>query len=285
MQNNPLTNFSKTFNCRGRLLVIEKPIVMGILNITPDSFFEGSRAMDEKLILLQTEKMLAEGATIIDVGGQSTRPNAELILADEELKRVVKPIEKIKKEFPNCFISVDTFYAKVAHDAVLAGADIVNDISNGSMDEQLLATVADLKVPYILMHSKGTPENMQQHSVYENLAEDIFKFFTQKIHQLNQLGIHDLILDIGFGFAKTIEQNFELLQHLDEFKILQKPLMVGISRKSMIWKILNTTPENSLNGTTVLNTIALQKGASILRVHDVKAAVEAIKLVAQIKKN
>ncbi len=282
MNESSLTISSKTFNCRGRLLCIEKPVVMGIVNITPDSFYVQSRCQNEKELLKMVEHMLLEGATIIDVGGQSTRPNAELISEEEELKRVINSVEIICKTFPEAFVSIDTFYAKVAREAVLAGAAMINDISGGAMDEAMWVTVADLQVPYILMHNKGTPQNRQQQSVYENITHDLLKYFLEKIDALKNLGVHDIIIDPGFGFAKTTAQNFHLLHELESLKVLQKPLLVGLSRKSMIWKTLQTTSEESLNGTSVLNTIALMKGASILRVHDVKTAVEAVNLIEQL---
>jgi dihydropteroate synthase len=267
-----------TLNCKGKLLTLEKPVVMGVVNFTPDSFFEGSRMTDEKIYLSRVEQMLKDGATIIDIGGQSTRPNAELISAEEELKRVIIPLQNLKKEFPDSIFSIDTFYAKVAQEAVFNGASMLNDISNGSIDSRMLATVADLQVPYVLMHSKGTPQNMQQMSDYENVSNEVFEFFKQKIDELKQLKIQDVIIDVGFGFAKTIEQNFELMKNISDFKVFEKPMMVGVSRKSMIWKTLKTTPEKSLNGTTALNMFALKQGAKILRVHDVKEAIETIEL-------
>jgi dihydropteroate synthase len=273
-----------TLNCKGRLLVLDKPLVMGIINATPDSFFDASRSSGVDDILAATEKMLEEGAGIIDIGGQSTRPGSDLISADEEIKRVVPAIETIAKKLPEAFISIDTFYSSVAKAAVDAGAGIVNDISAGSIDSDMIKTVASLKVPYILMHMKGTPQTMQQQAHYENVIREVLDFFIVKAHELQQAGIQDMIIDPGFGFAKTIEQNFALLKDLSVFKMLDKPILAGLSRKSTIFKTLGTTADHALNGTTVLNTIALQNGASLLRVHDVKEAKEVIALFSAVYK-
>ena len=267
-----------TLNCKGRILVIDKPIVMGIINATPDSFFGGSRFNGVDEIVAKAEKMLNDGAGILDIGGQSTRPGSELISADEEIERVIPAIKAIAKKRPEAFISIDTFYSKVAKAAVDAGASIVNDISAGSMDNKMIATVAELKVPYILMHMKGTPQTMQQNAIYENVTLEVLDHFISKTHELQNAGIVDIIIDPGFGFAKTIDQNFELLKNLSAFKMLDKAIMLGISRKSTIYKTLGVNADEALNGTTVLNTIGLMNGASILRVHDVKEAKEAIKL-------
>jgi dihydropteroate synthase len=273
-----------TLNCKGRLLVVDKPLVMGIINVTPDSFFGGSRfsAIDE--IVGQVEKMINDGADIIDIGGQSTRPGSELISADEEIKRVIPPIKAIVEKFPKAFISIDTFYSKVAINAVNAGATIVNDISAGSMDNKMIETVAGLKVPYILMHMKGTPQSMQQNAVYKNVTGEVLDFFIAKTNALKKAGITDIIIDPGFGFAKTIDNNFELLKNLSVFKMLDKPILVGISRKSTIYKTLGINADEALNGTTVLNTISLMNGASILRVHDVREAKEAVTLFSTMNK-
>jgi len=273
-----------TLNCKGRLLVVDKPLVMGIINATPDSFFGDSRFNEVDEIAAQAEKMLSDGADIIDVGGQSTRPGSELISADEEIKRIIPAINIIVKKFPAAFISVDTFYSKVAAAAVDAGASIVNDISAGSIDKKIIETVAGLKVPYILMHMKGTPQTMQQNAVYENVTREVLDFFISKTFELKNAGILDIIIDPGFGFAKTIEHNFELLKNLSVFNMLEKPVMLGISRKSTIYKTLGITAEEALNGTTVLNTIGLLNGASILRVHDVKEAKEAVMLFSAMNK-
>ena len=267
-----------TLNCKGRLLVIDKPLVMGIINATPDSFFGGSRFNGVDEIVTEAEKMLNDGADIIDIGGQSTRPGSELIAADEEIKRVIPAIQAILDKFPGAIISIDTFYSKVAVAAIGAGATIINDISAGSMDHEMIGTVAELKAPYVLMHMKGTPQTMQQNITYENVTREVLDFLIAKTHQLKNAGIIDIIIDPGFGFAKTIDHNFELLKDLSVFKMLDKAIMLGISRKSTIYKTLGVNADEALNGTTVLNTIGLMNGASILRVHDVKEASETIKL-------
>jgi dihydropteroate synthase len=267
-----------TLNCKGRLLVIEKPLVMGIINATPDSFFGGSRFNGVDEIVTTAENMLNDGADIIDIGGQSTRPGSELISVDEEIERIVPAIKAIANKLPNAFISIDTFYSTVAMAAVDAGATIVNDISAGSMDNKMIKTVAELKVPYVLMHMKGTPQTMQQNTTYENVTSEVLDFFILKSNELKKAGIVDIIIDPGFGFAKKINQNFKLLKNLSVFKMLDKPIMLGISRKSTIYKTLEINADDALNGTTVLNTIGLMNGASILRVHDVKEAKEAVKL-------
>ena len=268
-----------TFNCKGRLLVVEEPIVMGIINATPDSFYAGSRAVQKETVLKKTEQMLKDGATIIDIGGQSTRPDSKRISADEELQRVIPLVDALHNAFPDAFISIDSFYATVAKEAVEAGACIVNDISAGTIDANMVATVASLNVPYILMHMQGDPQTMQQNTIYQNLVLDVFDFLNRKIKELHEAGIHDIIIDPGFGFGKTIEQNFELLNGLEFFTQLSKAVLVGLSRKSTIYKTLKIAPEAALNGTTVLHTIALLKGASILRVHDVKEAKQAVQLL------
>ena len=267
-----------TLNCKGRLLVIEKPLVMGIINATPDSFFGGSRFNGVDEIVTTAENMLNDGADIIDIGGQSTRPGSELISVEEEIERIVPAIKAIANKLPNAFISIDTFYSTVAMAAVDAGATIVNDISAGSMDNKMIKTVAGLKVPYVLMHMKGTPQTMQQNTTYENVTREVLDFFILKSNELKKAGIVDIIIDPGFGFAKKINQNFKLLKNLSVFKMLDKPIMLGISRKSTIYKTLEINADDALNGTTVLNTIGLMNGASILRVHDVKEAKEAVKL-------
>jgi dihydropteroate synthase len=271
-----------TLNCKGRLLVIDQPKVMGILNATPDSFFEGSRFANDDKLLHHVGQMVRDGADIIDVGGQSTRPGSEKIAADEELKRVIPIISNISKHFPDLFISVDTFYAGVAKEAVAAGASIVNDISAGSLDEAMIDTVASLQVPYVLMHMKGTPQTMHVNPEYANVTREVLDFLTGKMAELNKKGINDVIIDPGFGFGKTIRHNFTLLKGLSLFKILERPILVGISRKSTISKTLGVTAEESLNGTTVLNTIGLMNGALLLRVHDVKPAKEAVRLYCEL---
>lgn len=272
-----------TLNCKGRLLVVDKPVVMGILNITPDSFYSGSR-INENDVLRKAEKMLADGAAIIDIGGQSTRPGSEQIGADEELKRIISSIENLAKHFPAAIISVDTYHAKVVKEAVGAGASIINDISGGDLDAEMLNTVAGLKVPYICMHMKGNPANMQQHAVYDDVTKEVLDHFIQKNDACKKAGINDVIIDPGFGFAKTISQNLALLKNLSVFKMLERPILIGLSRKSTIYKTLNITPEESLNGSTVLHTISLLNGANILRVHDVKEAVETIRLTEAYQK-
>jgi len=267
-----------TLNCKGRILVIDKPLIMGIINATPDSFFGGSRFNGVDEIVAKAEKMLNDGANILDIGGQSTRPGSELISSDEEIERVIAAIKAIAEKNPEAFISIDTFYSKVAIAAIEAGATIVNDISAGSMDDKMIATVAELKVPYILMHMKGTPQTMQQNATYENATREVLDFFISKTNELKNAGVIDIIIDPGFGFAKTIDQNFELLKNLSVFKMLDKAIMLGISRKSTIYKTLGVSADEALNGTTALNTIGLMNGASILRVHDVKEASETVKL-------
>jgi dihydropteroate synthase len=267
-----------TLNCKGRLLVVDKPLVMGIINLTPDSFYPGSRKEGVDSVLQRAEQMLKDGATILDIGGQSTRPGSIKLNAEEELKRVIAPIEAINKNFPEAFISIDTYYAKVAASSVAAGACIVNDISAGSIDSAMIEIVSALKVPYILMHMQGTPQTMHDQPHYKNVATEVLDFLIKKIKELREAGITDIIVDPGFGFGKTISHNFELLRNLSVFNMLNSPVLLGISRKSIIYKSLGVTVEESLNGTTVLNTIGLMKGASILRVHDVKEAMEVIKL-------
>jgi dihydropteroate synthase len=273
-----------TLNCKGRLLTVENPVVMGIINATPDSFFSGSRVQQTGEIVKQAGQMLQDGAAIIDIGGQSTRPGSTLISAEEELQRVIPAIEAVHLQYPDAFISVDTFYARVAAEAVAAGACIVNDISAGNMDEGMIACVASLRVPYVLMHMKGTPQTMQQEAVYDNVTGTVLDFLISKKKMLQEKGIRDILIDPGFGFGKTIAHNFELLKNLSAFKIADAPLLLGISRKSFIWKSLGITADKALNGTSVLNTIGLERGASILRVHDVKEAVEAVRLFCLLNK-
>ncbi len=268
-----------TLNCNGRLLVINKPVVMGILNITPDSFYKTSRLQTKDDALQLAEKMLKEGAAILDIGGQSTRPSSTRLFADEEAERVLPVVELIHKNFPETYISVDTYHASVAQQSVAAGASIINDISGGTMDETMLETVGKLHVPYVCMHIKGKPETMQQNLVYENVTREVLDFFIKQTEQCRLQNINDVIIDVGFGFGKTFKHNFQLLKDLSVFKMLEKPILAGLSRKSTIYKTLHTTSEKALNGTTVLNTIALLNGANILRVHDVKEAVETIELV------
>lgn len=263
---------------------MDKPVVMGIINVTPDSFYGGSRSASIQHAIAQAGKMIAEGAAILDIGGQSTRPGSETVGAEEEIGRVVPVIQAIKQAYPNIFISIDTYYAAVAQAAVEAGADMVNDISGGTIDGEMLATVARLRVPYICMHIKGTPATMQQHAVYNDVTKEVLEYFTERIAACRRAGIIDIIVDPGFGFAKTPAHNFSLLRNLNMFNILGIPMLAGISRKSTIYKTLGVTADEALNGTTVLNTIALLNGVHILRVHDVKEAVEAVKLVQAYKK-
>lgn len=273
----------KTLNIAGKLLDLSTPQVMGILNITPDSFFSGSRVLQVEDAYKKAEKMLSEGASMLDLGGHSTRPGADAVSVEEELKRVLPVVEMIRKRFPEAIISIDTFRSSVARQAVEAGAYIINDIAGGNLDPLMFETVAQLNVPYILMHSRGTPQTMKELNQYDDLVTDVLRELQSKIYQLRQLGVKDIVADMGFGFAKNADQNYILLRELQAFKALDVPLLIGVSRKSMIWRKLNISPEQSLNGTTVLNTVALLNGASILRVHDVKEAVEAVKLVQLVK--
>lgn len=268
-----------TLNCKGRLLTVENPLVMGIINTTPDSFYEGSRFMTTDDVLRQAEKMLQDGADILDIGGQSTRPGSAQVGQEAELSRVVPAIETLCLHFPDAIVSVDTYYATVARKAVEAGATIVNDVSGGGMDGEMLSAVGALNVPYVCMHIKGTPESMQQHAQYEDVTREVLDYFIRKKEDCVQAGIKDVIIDPGFGFAKTISHNFELLRNLSVLQMLQCPIMAGLSRKSTIYKTLGTDAAGALNGTTVMNTIALLNGANILRVHDVKEAKEAVSLV------
>jgi dihydropteroate synthase len=255
---------------------------MGVLNITPDSFYDGGKYRDESVVMNHVKQMLDEGATFIDVGAYSSKPNADFVSEDDELKRILPIVSSILKEFPDVLLSIDTFRSQVAKACIEMGAAMINDISAGLLDKNMLNTVADLHVPYIMMHMKGTPQTMQQLTDYDNLTKDILFYFSKRIATARQLGVIDIIVDPGFGFAKTREQNYELLNQLELFNMLELPVLVGVSRKSMIYKTLEITAKESLNGTSVLNTIALQKGASILRVHDVKEAVECIKLVQSL---
>ena len=271
-------------NVKGQLLDLSIPQVMGILNVTPDSFYAGSRMQTEEDIAARARQIIDEGAAIIDIGAYSSRPNAEHISAEEEMNRLRTGLEILNRNHPEAIISVDTFRADVAAQCVNEyGVAIINDIAAGEMDDRMFQTVAGLGVPYIMMHMQGTPQNMQKEPHYDNLMKEIFRYFARKIHQLYELGVKDLILDPGFGFGKTLEHNYGLMGCLEDFALFDLPVLVGISRKSMIYKLLDGTPENALNGTTVLNTIALMKGADILRVHDVKEAVEAVRIVRQMK--
>ncbi|WP_233900117.1 dihydropteroate synthase [Tenacibaculum piscium] len=272
-----------TINCNGNLIDLTTPKVMGILNITPDSFFDGGNYNDEKEILNQTKKMLDEGATFIDVGAYSSKPNAKKVSESEELARIIPVIKLLKKHFPQIIISVDTFRSKVAKEAIQAGASIINDISAGILDAKMFEIIAELQVPYIMMHMQGTPQDMQLNPVYQDVVKEIISFFAEKLATLRALKVNDVIIDVGFGFGKTNEHNYELLKKLSLFKSLEVPILTGISRKSMLYKVLEISPKEALNATTVANTIALLHGTKILRVHDVKQAVEAVKIVEKLK--
>ena len=277
---------SKYINVNGSLLDLSVPCVMGILNITPDSFYAGSRMQTEAEITARAQQILDEGAGIIDIGAYSSRPNAENVSPREEMERLRMGLEILRKTHPGAVISVDTFRADVARMCVEEyGVAIINDIAAGEMDADMFRTVVELNVPYIMMHMQGTPQNMQQHPHYDNLLKEVFLYFAQKVQQLRDMGMKDIILDPGFGFGKTVEHNYELLAHLEEFRIFELPLLVGVSRKSMIYRLLGNTPQDALNGTTVLDTICLLKGADILRVHDVREAVETVKIVEAMRRN
>jgi len=274
-----------SLNCKGRLLVVDKPQLMGILNITPDSFYSGSRVRDVDEVLFTAEKMLLDGATILDIGGQSTRPGSEKLEPATELSRVIAPIEALHRRFPEAIISIDTYYASVAREAVNAGASIVNDISAGLLDPQMISVVADLRVPYVLMHMKGNPQTMQQQAVYANVTREVLDQLAARMQEIKDAGIRDIIIDPGFGFGKTIAHNFSLLRDLSVFSLLKAPLLLGISRKSFIWKTLEVTPDSAaaLQGTTALHMAGLMNGASILRVHDVKEAADTIRLYNEMQ--
>lgn len=263
---------------------MDEPQVMGILNVTPDSFYAGSRKQTEAAVADRIETILREGASIVDVGGYSSRPDAPEVPATEEMRRLEMALRQLRRHYPDVIVSVDTFRASVARECVEEyGVAMINDISAGELDGQMFETVARLRVPYIMMHMRGTPQTMQRQTVYEDVTADLLKYFSQKTERLFRLGVNDVILDPGFGFSKTLDQNYELMRHLGDFRIFGLPLLVGVSRKSMIYKLLETTPEESLNGTTALHAYALLHGADILRVHDVRAAKEAIRIVQQLK--
>lgn len=277
---------TKYLNVNGRLLDFSTPCVMGILNVTPDSFYSGSRMQTEEEIEARVRQILEEGAAIIDVGAYSSRPNADHVSAEEEMNRLRLGLDVLRRTAPDAIVSVDTFRADVARMCVEEyGVAIINDIAAGGMDADMFSTVAELNVPYIMMHMQGTPQNMQQHPHYDNLLREVFLYFARKVQQLRDLGVKDIVLDPGFGFSfgKTLEHNYQLMAHLEEFRLFELPLLVGVSRKSMIYRLLNTTPQEALNGTTVLHTLALMKGADILRVHDVRQAVEAVRIVEAMK--
>jgi dihydropteroate synthase len=277
-------NGKNTLRYNGKLVDLTTPLVMGILNVTPDSFYDGGRFDTVEKAVIHAAEMLDEGASIIDIGACSTRPGAKEITADEELKRLIPVITEIRKNFPSAILSVDTFRSVVAEEVVNAIGDcIINDISGGTLDNHIFETVARLKVPYILMHIQGTPQTMQQNPTYQNVTKEVIKQLSEGVYRLHEMGVCDVIIDPGFGFGKNLDHNFELFNNLDAFRIFELPLLVGISRKSMVYKFLGQEPAESLNGTTILNTLALQGGATILRVHDVKPAVEAIRITEHLK--
>jgi dihydropteroate synthase len=271
-----------TINCKGNLIDLTTPKVMGILNVTSNSFFDSGKYKNESEILAQVEKMLVEGAAFIDVGAYSSKPNAEFISQEDEVKRISPIVKLILKHFPETLLSIDTFRSEVAKICIENGAAIINDISAGNLDNEMLQTVSNYKVPYIMMHMRGTPQIMQTLTQYDNIVKEMLFYFSEKVAKARSFGINDLIIDPGFGFAKTIDQNYEVLQKMELFQMLDLPILAGISRKSMIYKPLNLNAQDALNGTTVLNTIALTKGAKILRVHDVKEAIECITLYNKI---
>lgn len=273
----------KSINCNGKLIDFTTPKVMGILNSTPDSFFDGGIYKDLAAMLHQVEKMLQEGATFIDIGAYSSKPNAKKVDEKEELDRITPVVKALVKEFPHILISIDTFRSTIAKECIQLGACMINDISAGSLDKNMFHTVAELQVPYILMHMQGTPQTMQAHPTYKDVISDILYYFSKKISELRALKVNDIIIDVGFGFGKTAAHNFELLRELNLFETYELPILAGLSRKSMLYNLLETTPQKALNATTVANTIALLNGASILRVHDVKEAIEAIKVVETTK--
>ena len=270
-------------NCNGNLIDLSTPKVMGILNVTPNSFYDGGKHKEINSIIHQVDKMLSEGADFIDIGAYSSKPSAEFVSEEEEIKRLVHIIKELVETFPTIILSVDTFRANVARASVENGVAMVNDISAGLLDDKMLETVANLKVPYIMMHMRGNPQTMQSLTQYDDIVKEMIFYFSERIQKARSFGILDIIIDPGFGFAKTLEQNYEVLHKMELFSMLELPLLAGISRKSMIYKVLESSPQEALNGTSVLNAIALQKGAKILRVHDVKEAVECIKLVSKLK--
>ena len=276
--------FSKNYsiNCNGRIHSFSAPLIMGILNLSTDSFFDGGNYMNPTYALKHVEKMLYEGADIIDIGTFSSKPGSQISNPNDEIARLTPIIKEIRKQFGDVLISIDTYHSSVANASINEGASIINDISAGNIDRNMFSTIAKLNVPYIMMHMQGEPMDMQNNPTYKNITKDISYFFSERLNELNSMGVKDVIIDPGFGFGKTVNDNFELLQNLSYFKIFERPILVGLSRKSMIYKLLNETPENSLNGTSVLNSIALIKGASILRVHDVKEAKEIVKLISAV---
>jgi dihydropteroate synthase len=271
-----------TINCKGQIIDLSTPKIMGILNITPNSFYDGGKYSLENNAISQVEKMLIEGATFVDIGAYSSKPNAEFVSEEEELNRIIPVVKAILKEFPETLLSVDTFRSSIAQECIDNGAALINDISAGNLDEKMMEVIASNNVPYIMMHLRGTPQTMQSQTNYDNIIKEIITYFSDKINKARSFGINDLIIDPGFGFAKTTNQNYEILSNLELFKILELPLLTGVSRKSIIYKTLDISPDEALNGTTVLNTIAITKGATILRVHDVKEAMECVKLCEKL---
>jgi dihydropteroate synthase len=272
-----------TINCKGQIIDLSTPKIMGILNITPNSFYDGGIYSLEKNAIAQVEKMLKEGATFIDIGAYSSKPNAEFVSQEEELIRIIPVVKAILKEFPDALLSIDTFRSTVAQECLNNGAALINDISAGSLDEKMMEVISKYNIPYIMMHLRGTPQTMQNQTNYDNLIKEMITYFSDKVNKARSLGINDLIIDPGFGFAKTTDQNYEILSNLELFKILELPILAGVSRKSMIYKPLGVTSNDALNGTTVLNTIAISKGANIIRVHDVKEALECVKLCEKLR--
>ena len=278
-----MTSYPKYINVGGELMDLSRPRVMGILNVTPDSFYAGSRMQSEQEIAARVEQILAEGGEMIDIGAYSSRPGADDVSTAEEMERLRRGLSIVRRMAPQAVVSVDTFRADVAQMCVEEyGVQIINDIAGGELDDRMFSTVARLQVPYILMHMQGTPRDMQQHPHYDNLLVEVMQYFARKVQQLRDLGAKDIILDPGFGFGKTLEHNYELLSHLEEFRLFELPLLVGVSRKSMIYRLLGGTPADALNGTTALHAISLMKGADILRVHDVRQAVEVVNIYQQM---
>lgn len=274
-----------TINCKGHLLDLSTPKIMGVLNLTPDSFYDGGKFKTDKEALIQVEKNIQEGMDILDIGAYSSRPNAEDISVDEELRRLTSVLQQVTKEFPKLIISIDTFRSKIAKESLDLGAHIINDISAGKLDDEMLNVIAEYQVPYIMMHMRGTPQSMKQLTDYDDLVKEVIYYFSERIAEARKKGINDLIIDAGFGFAKSISQNFELLNHLKALKNLDLPLLTGVSRKSMVYKTLSIEPEEALNGTTALNMVALMNGSSILRVHDVLEAKQCVTLYEKLIEN
>ncbi len=271
-----------TINCLGQLIDLSTPKVMGILNVTPNSFYDGGQYITEKSVLIHVEKMLVEGATFIDIGAYSSKPNADFVTQKEELERLLPIVQSVLQHFPKALISIDTFRSEVARLSLDVGAAMINDIAAGNLDEKMMQTIAQYQVPYVMMHMKGTPQTMKTLAQYEDVVKEMLLYFSEKVALARSFGINDLIIDPGFGFAKTLEQNYEVLRKMELFKMLELPMLIGVSRKSMVYQVLASSAEEALNGTTVLNTVALSKGANMLRVHDVKEAVESVKLFEKI---